>query len=660
MLLTASLRLEPNGQVHIPGGVEVWKTLFIKHPHGKYDAKLTRAANSWRSDDDLLEALFALSRKTVENEPLRIFLVLNDIDRNRARPISPDLASRLIAAYRIYGAQYNLLADSPGLSEAAIARYLDTCADVASIHDGLLRADTGGMLQASVELWRIFTVRKEITIAAQDASFAKATAPFAHIRQASELFDAGRSSVDALLAALNAPGAPNLREERLVAALAGTFRNAEETPASPATNFLKIFDAQRLISLDNLFALGSSKGAPDAKLLKRFNEQMDRIEEVDGARNTLSTEERNTYSTGYWSSRHVEAERKFNIDKALKNAERKDIRDGLTPFLRDSMVGLLYCYYAPAGAQLLLTNPSFVRNHDFVGPENSPSLWRTTEVSGSGWPASSGGRLIGSLSTVPYALAEAEQNFLTPRREQALIWADLVPQMIANVTIPRWSSTRPEQLRWIALHIQRGSNLLAAAALNPDLESRVLDSYGRFTTPAKVEWLKDHLQSSSVPSAIAEVPPSALYALADDPSLRNLSPDVTSRQIAELTAQNLPSLSWSTISHLFGSPKPTLTHSYQPGLLNLRTFPALMGYSSRILAESWESNSLFYAALADELAVPVSRLDSYIPEWNRSTIENIFATHLEDWPAILRSLHTTAAGIREKREGATAANSSEN
>jgi hypothetical protein len=65
-----------------------------------------------------------------------------------------------------------------------------------------------------------------------------------------------------------------------------------------------------------------------------------------------------------------------------------------------------------------------------------------------------------------------------------------------------------------------------------------------------------------------------------------------------------------------------------------------MGYSSRILAESWESNNLYYAALADEAGVPVDQLDAYVPEWNRSTIENIFATHLEDWPALLQSLNT--------------------
>jgi hypothetical protein len=102
-----------------------------------------------------------------------------------------------------------------------------------------------------------------------------------------------------------------------------------------------------------------------------------------------------------------------------------------------------------------------------------------------------------------------------------------------------------------------------------------------------------------------------------------------------------------------------LTHSFQPGLLNLRTFPALMGYSSRILAETWESNNLYYAALAYQAGVPVDQLDEYVPEWNRATIENIFATHLEDWPALLRSLHTVGNSVRDHGSQLRASNSSE-
>ena len=113
MLLTNSLRVDANGEVHVPGNLEVWRNLFVHHPHGKYDGKLTRAAQTWKSSEDLLEALFGLSRKSVENEPLKIFLALNDIDRDRVKPLSPDMANRLITDYRALGNQYVLFADSP-------------------------------------------------------------------------------------------------------------------------------------------------------------------------------------------------------------------------------------------------------------------------------------------------------------------------------------------------------------------------------------------------------------------------------------------------------------------------------------------------------------------------------------------------------------------
>ncbi len=107
-------------------------------------------------------------------------------------------------------------------------------------------------------------------------------------------------------------------------------------------------------------------------------------------------------------------------------------------------------------------------------------------------------------------------------------------------------------------------------------------------------------------------------------------------------------LNYEAISHAFGTPKPTLANSYSPELLNLRTFPTLMGYSSRILAESWESNLLYYAALADQLYLPPAQLNVLVPEWTRDTVERIFATHLEDWPALLRSLRMVGDDVREK------------
>ncbi len=660
ILLATSLRIDANGQPHIPGDLDVWRTLFIHHPHGKYDGRLTRSAATWRNSDDVVEALFALSRKTVENEPLKIFLTLNDIDRARAKPISAHLATRLVNAYRAYGAQYILFADSPNLSEASIDRYMDVCAGTSAIRETGVKADAIGTLQALAELWRILVLQNAIPANSQDAAFAKLIAPFSRAKQEGDIFDAGRSGVDVLLAAANAGG--ESRQEQLVQLLVGKVRNEGAAPSSPAETFLRAFDAQRLIPLDTLFLVAdrSGKGNIDPKTAKNIHEQIARLEETESLRGSLSADEKNSFAMGYWSERHIEQERKVNFDRLLKNTEKKDAREALAPFLRDSLIGLLYSYYAPAGAQLLYANPLFVRSHDFVGPESSPSEWRPTEVAGSGWPASAGGRLMGSLISLPYAIAEAEQNFLTPRREQALIWSDLVPQMIVDVTVNRWRNVKPDQLRWVSLHIERGETLLAAAALDPSLEPAVMDAYRHFETPARVQWLEDQLRAGHFTRAAGEIPPSVLYALADDPALKNASPDVASAEIAEMSSAKRAELAPEEIARLFGTPKPTLTHSYHPGLLYIRTFPALMGYSSRILAETWESNNLYYAALAEETGVPADQLDAYVPEWNRSTIENIFATHLEDWPAVLRSLHTVANNVRQHGNQTAALRPSEN
>jgi hypothetical protein len=116
------------------------------------------------------------------------------------------------------------------------------------------------------------------------------------------------------------------------------------------------------------------------------------------------------------------------------------------------------------------------------------------------------------------------------------------------------------------------------------------------------------------------------------------------RQLAQASPNEV---SYAAISREFGTPKPTLANSYQPELLNLRTFPTLMGYSSRIMAESWESNTLYWASLADEINLRPSQLNTQIPQWTQKLVERIFASHLEDWPALLKSLRQVGDDARK-------------
>jgi len=416
-----------------------------------------------------------------------------------------------------------------------------------------------------------------------------------------------------------------------------------------------VFEAQRLVTLDTIFTLADrlDAAASGQKLdTATVNRLAGRITEIQLPRTALSTRERTEASTGYWTDRHIDSERKLNLRSAIDKAgadpqKLRDVRGALAPVLRDTLVGFNYVHYAPPGAQVLFTNPAFVRSHDFYGSSSHQATWLVTEVMGTGWPANAGGRLQGSLIALPYALAEAEQNFLIPSREQALIWGDLVPQMILSAVIPRWWNVTPTQLHWVGLNMVYAESSLAESALNDAERSRVVAVLDHYVPPARLKKIERLLAAGEVRRAADNIVPSEMYLVA-----RALAPEdresVLAEELRMLAGEAPEQVSASAISHAFGTPKPLLSTSYEPALLNLRTFPTLLGYSSRILAESWESNLLFYAALADEVHMRPDEMNLRVPEWTQATVERIFATHLEDWPALLRSLRLVGEDVRQK------------
>ncbi|MBC7927737.1 MAG: hypothetical protein H7039_18995, partial [Bryobacteraceae bacterium] len=657
MLLTQRLRIESDGRPHIPGTLEVWKKLFIDHPHGKYDGKLTKAASGWKEPDELIEALFALCRKAVENEPLKIYMALSDMNRYRSTALQPATVDRLARDYRFYNSQYPLFAEAPALQDKTIVQFLDTAKAVPQIGDMALRADTAGTLQGLVGLWQIFLRQGTISPADSDTVLTGILTPFAKVRNYREVFDAGRGGIKTLLTATQTAGKVSA-QDRIIDLLAGTGSHKDaDSHRQVVESMIRILEAQRLLTLDTMFDLADNfesltRGERlNTSLVQRLAA---RISDIQLPRASLSSIEKNTLAFGYWTEKHIEAQRRTNlraaIDKASNDPEKlRDMRGLLTPFLRDTLVGLNYAHYAPPGAQILQTNPLFVRSHDFLGLQGSPQTWRQTEVFGSGWPSSAGGRLVGSLPGLAYALAEAEQNFLIPSREQALIWGDLVPQMIVTAKVPRWWNVTPAQTQWVSLHLNQGATLAAEASLNAERRTEFVGYLNRHAPPARVRKVSDDLAGGRVPEALDSVTPSELYLVATDWWLKHKGDSsLLSTEVRRLTADHPDQVSIAAISRAFGTPKPTLTGSYVPELLSMRSFPTLMGYSSRLMAESWESNLLFYAALSHDIHMLPSQLNVAVPEWTQQTVEKIFATHLEDWPALLRSLRLVGEDVRSR------------
>ncbi len=648
MLFTTRLQVI-NGKPHIPGSFDVWKTLFTNSPQGKYDGKLTRSAATWKDSDDVLEALFALSRKSVENEPLKIFMAITDIDRGREKPMTAATVDRLARMYHTYGAQYSILSDSRRLTDASIGQFLDTLEATTHIRDPLFRSDTAGTFQGLVGLWQILVRQGTISGANADAIFSGICTPFTGIKTNVQLFDAGRGGLMALMGG-KATANP---QQHMLDLLAGEGESEDaETRNTMEEDFVRIFDAQHIISLDTLLQLaayfeGTAKGdkAAAVKLAAQ-------IAETPIPRPPLTANERNALGFGYYSERHMDAERKMNLRLGIERAaadpaKLKELTGDLAPHLRDSLLAMNYAYFAPPGAQILYTNPVFVRSHDFIGGEGQSRTWAATETYGTGWPSNGGGRLVGSLCNLPYTLAEAEQNFLIPTHTQALIWGDLVPQMILSAKIPRWWAVTPAQMHWVALHVRYGRELLGEAALDSDLRGPVVQAIATIAAPARAGEIARRLADSDAKGAAELTTPAEMFALA-----RIMGPGrdaAGSPMLAELRRMQGASpndLNYAAVSRAFGSPKPTLSNSYEPEMLNLRTFPTLMGYSSRIMAESWESNAIYFAALADEIHLRPSQLNLKAPEWTQKLVEQIFASHLEDWPAVLKSLRSVGDGVR--------------
>ena len=663
MLLTSRLRLDPDGKPHIPGDLAIWKNLFVNHPTGKYDSKLTRLAAAWKEPDDLIEALFALCRKNAANQPLRIFMTLSEIDRNRAKPLSAATVDRLAREFDAFGSHYAIFSESGALSEKSITSFLDTARDTLKTRDPLLRSDIEGSFQALIGLWQVLVRQGSIPDDRADAAFSGITAQFAQVRSTRELFDASRKGVDTLLAgAQSALGDAPLRpQEKMVALLAGAGSGGDEEAHSQAASQIeRILDAQRIVSLDDLFQLSDrlSAGLREKADLTAAIKLASRISELHLPASTLSSAEKTSQDFGFWAQKHIDAQRSLNlrgpIERAAGDPEKlKELRGLLAPLLRDTLMGFNYSYYSPPGAQVLYTNPLFVRSHDFIGYEASRNIWPTAELAATGWPSNGGGRLVGSLSGLPYALAQAEQDFLVPTHTQALIWTDLAPQMIVSATIPRWWSVTPLQVHWVGLHERYAREVLARAASDQALRRRALAALAPLASPGRASEVGRLLEGVQVKDAIERITPAELFALAR--ALASSPGDEESPVLAELReiGRSHPGeANYAAISRAFGTPKPTLANSYRPELLGLRTFPTLMGYSSRIMAESWESNTLYWAELADELYLTPADLNMRIPEWTQKLVERIFATNLDDWPAVLRSLRMVGDDERARRVAA--------
>lgn len=664
VILMARLSLDANGAPEIPGGLEVWKEIFARKSDSKILRDWGKRSKGWKEPEQLVEALFGTSRANSDVGPLQTYLVLNEIDRRRApqQRLSVDTVRLMASQFSRMRAQYAVFSEFPGLDNTSIIRFINTAQTIDRIQDPTLRADALGIFQANVSLWQILARQGGIASDDMSSSWQRTIEPFAKISSSAQLYDAGRASLAALMQATSGNGV--VTQAKVMDLLAGPElrdADAQRVQLEFLNRLRGTMDDQRLASLDTILALGEELNKMSQASVRvigeSFTQDAGDLRSLEMPRSIFTSGERNQWAAGYIESRHISMERQTDLAAFAKTArsttELADARGQLTPYLRDTLMGFIYAYYEPPGAQMLHNNPLLVRTHDFYpraygGVEQS---WETPTLQGSGNTAGNGAHLAGSLAGLPYALAEVEQGFIVPKNVQALTWQEVTPELLIGAGLPRWWNTSRNELHAVTLYQTAGEELLKSAQKDPQVRQAVMAILGDRMYPSRLDQLERDLDAGRAEDAIPGILPSETSYLTAE--FRKRYPGRTDgwgtsgKELEDLSVRFPSEVSWETISRDFGAPHPVLAQSYGNDLLNLKLLPSFMSYPGRLLGESWESSNLYWGRLADEMGYAPVTLNELVPLLTRRMIENIFATNFEDWPALLRAMQETGKEFRQ-------------
>ncbi|MGH7868280.1 MAG: hypothetical protein ACREP9_11830, partial [Candidatus Dormibacteraceae bacterium] len=355
---------------------------------------------------------------------------------------------RLLAEkFSRFSNQYPIFAEFHTLNNSSITSFIRTAETIDRIRERAVRNDARGIFEANLGLWQILARQGQIPIADWNYSWQRVMYPFAGVRSSPELYDAARASLGELFRA--AAGKTHLSQDEIVALLAGpnqTTADGKQVRQDLTVKIRSVLDAQRLVSLDTLFALGDglsqmAHGEPAPGALAGLAGE---LQEFQMPKPIFTASERIAWTAGLNQNTHLQSEMQTDLTRIIKEPgspkELAAARGELVPYLRDALVGLNYAYYQPPGSQLLYNDPLFVRSHDFSGEmtEGDLQAWQTPSMVGRGWAAAGGAHLSGSLADLPYVLAEVEQDFIVPENVQSLIWEDMVPSLLTDSVLPRW------------------------------------------------------------------------------------------------------------------------------------------------------------------------------------------------------------------------------
>lgn len=663
LVLLASLRWKPDGDLAIPGDLEVWNEILAQIAKSREIRPWLGGGHPWNTSGRLLETLISASNYRSDTGPVQVFSMLNAIDSGRSpeQQLSSETEKLIAHRYAEFHYWFPIFAEFPALDDAAITQFVNAADRIDGISNSGLRANALGAFQADVGLWHIFARQGQIPQNQLNSSWKSAVQPFLAISSSVQLFEAARNSLQSTLQA--AAGKQSLSQDEIINLLAGPAHDdldSQRVHQEMAERIRAVLDDQRLASLDTLFGLydGMTQMAGGAQLGNNLLPLAENLREFELPRPIFTGSEKTSWAPAVYTSRHAELQVRTDLTKILKSpaspSQLEAARGQLTPFLRDTLVGLNYAYYEPPSSEVLHNNPLFVRSHDFssISVLGVQEIWGAPRLVGVGATAGGGAYLLGSLADLPYALAMTESDFIVPKNVQALIWRQVVPELLVGAILPRWWNVSKSELHIAAMYQRAGEELLTSSVASADLRAKVLNILSDRISSLRMERIEQDLRTNEgATTAISRMMPSDLFYL--EVAFRKRYPEqaLTSgqanRELDELCRTDSADANWTRLSADFGAPHPALMLTDSSVLLNMKSMTTFAGDSGRLFAESWDSNNLYWARLADEMGYSPVELNLLIPELTRDMVANIFASNIDDWPALLRAMEKTGGEFRQ-------------
>jgi hypothetical protein len=665
LLFFTRLEWQSNGDIALPGDMSIWRDIISRQSRSGTFRDVARRAPVLDTPERLLEVLVTASHVETDSGPLQLYLALCAINDGRppSQQLSGDTVKLLAANFGRFKNWYPIFSEFPSLDDSSISAFIDAAGRVDKIQDAALHANALGAFQADIGLWQVFARQGQIPASAISASWKAAIHPFTAVSSSEQLFDAARGSLGATLTAV--AGSADLTQDQIVDLLAGPPQDnptARRVHQELARRIRSVLEDQRLVSLDTLYGLydGLHQMAHGATVGDALIQLAGNLREFEMPQPIFTEGEKTTWSPLIYTSRHAELQVRTDLTSVIRTPgsapQLEAARGRLTPFLRDTLVGLNYAYYEPPGAQVLHNNPLFVRSHDFatVSVEGMRETWGSPELIGIGVTAGGGAYLMGSLADLPYALASVEEDFIAPENVQALIWKETVPQLLVGSVLPRWWNISAAELHAATLYQRAGEELLAASVNNPDLRQKVVAILADRMASGHLQVIESASHDSDAAASLtAQFLPSNTFYLAAE--YRRLYPDQAAamgsagRELDDLVRRSPADTSPERLSRDFGVPHPAMEQTNSCSLVNAGLFPVSDGYTSRLFGESWESSNLYWARLADEMGYSPVMLNLLAPELTRHMVIKIFATNIDDWSALLRAMHETGDEFRSGR-----------